>query len=227
VIVEGAARNVIHLLCSTRGHPASHLKWSYIRHFEIQREGEEEPEVIEQLGDVGVSRLEVYPVRVDESGEELRRLGLVIPCCQEKLVACSLDPSVETRTVIQIEESNGSWQIEEVTPTPEAPPEDPEEAEEEEEEEAEPWSTEVLLASGISSFLLLLLVIIIVACCCCSIKKRRARQRRNDEIRRREIYSGTSGGSRSRSRSLGRRSTKRKAPNPCFPLDQEPLTISP
>jgi len=225
----GYARgDAIHILCSISGKPAPHVVWNYIRE---DSDGEEEVEA------VGQGRLEMFPLAVTKDGTETRKVGLHILCCTETKLSCNLHTSDDqiVRTIVQVLEHGDSWRLEVIQENPaleEEESEDTEEDGEEEGDEEEIWSLEVMLGVGVSSGVLLLAIIICICCCCCSCKRRRVRRLRNREINRREIYSINSS-ERGRVRSLSRRSTKRKAPNPAFQrvteyqLQEEPLTISP
>jgi len=226
----GYARgDAINILCSISGKPAPHVVWNYIRE---DSDGEEEVEA------VGQGRLEMFPLAVTKDGTETRKVGLHILCCTETKLSCNLHTSDDqiVRAIVQVLEHGDGWRLEVFQENPALEEEEAgdtgEEDGEEEGDEEEIWSLELMLGVGVSSGVLLIAIIICVCCCCCSCKRRRARRLRNREINRREIYSINSS-ERGRVRSLSRRSTKRKAPNPAFQrvteyqLQEEPLTISP
>ncbi|XP_023324220.1 uncharacterized protein LOC111698191 [Eurytemora carolleeae] len=208
--------NQMHLMCSSQGSPAPYLVWSYIR-------GEEQD--LKEETPVGRSKLETYPLSVSVSGVETRKLGLSVLCCSETKFSCSLQSGGEMlKTEVELVEHDKVWRLEMINP--EVTPEDQKQEEEELEEDYD-WRMNIFVWVGWGSAGICLLSIFICCLCCCICshnKRRMTRKRRNQEILRREIYNNKK--RESRSRSLSRRSTKRKAPDPSY-SSQDPSFTSP
>jgi len=225
----------IHLTCTTRGSPAPHLQWNYVREM-IQREGEDPPSFVKldilnrlMYSAVGRSKLKNYPLKIQDSGLETRTLGLTIICCSQKRFSCSLKHEGEyLRTDVEILEHGDTWRLEilsaeeeETTELTLAPEPVTEPVVEEVVVEDQSWialNSSLLIGLSVSGCLLFLLFAVCCCCCCLSSRARRARQQKNKDIRRRQLYENGARGTRLK---LGRRSTKRKAPLPLLEPEQQ------
>lgn len=231
---------LIRLICQVTGSPAPPIEWSYVRSVK-KTEDEEEDEMVDLYTGVGRSRLEKYAITVNADGVETRRLGMTIQCCRERRLLCSLDSqddSVTKGSIVQILDQAGVWKVHVIKASDLNSQDYTDEVEEEEEQEEEEganaqdledqswliWDEATILGVSIAGGVVLILIVGVCSCCCISHKNRRARKKKNKEIRRRQIYGNSL--ERGRSKSLGRRSTKRKAPVPAFSMEEKLLTTT-